>query len=201
MGTRNLVAVYAGGDYRIAQYGQWDGYPDGEGLTVLRFLHKMNRDEFTEKVLATRWISDHEIENLWVECGAERGSDLVPMAVSNRFAQEHPELSRDTGGAILDIVNERKPGIKLSNSIKFASNSLFCEWAYVVDLDKGTFEVYKGFNKRKLGKKQRFYWLEAKQGEKKTPTSREYHPVRRVAVWPLGALPTNEEFLSKFKRD
>ena len=27
MGTRNLTAVYLDGEYKIAQYGQWDGLP------------------------------------------------------------------------------------------------------------------------------------------------------------------------------
>ena len=35
MGTRNLTIVYYDGDYRVAQYGQWDGYPEGAGIEVL----------------------------------------------------------------------------------------------------------------------------------------------------------------------
>lgn len=31
MGTRNLTAVYLDGQYKVAQYGQWDGYPEGQG--------------------------------------------------------------------------------------------------------------------------------------------------------------------------
>lgn len=31
MGTRNLTAVYLDGQYKVAQYGQWDGYPEGRG--------------------------------------------------------------------------------------------------------------------------------------------------------------------------
>lgn len=38
MGTRNLTAVYLDGQYKVAQYGQWDGYPEGQGITVLTFL-------------------------------------------------------------------------------------------------------------------------------------------------------------------
>ena len=38
MGTRHLIIVWYKGKYRIAQYGQWDGYPSGQGLRVLRFL-------------------------------------------------------------------------------------------------------------------------------------------------------------------
>ena len=45
MGTRNLTIVFMDGKYRVAQYGQWDGYPEGQGLTCLRFV----RDQMNEK--------------------------------------------------------------------------------------------------------------------------------------------------------
>lgn len=38
MGTRNLVAVQIDGQYKIAQYGQWGGYPEGKGVDALTFL-------------------------------------------------------------------------------------------------------------------------------------------------------------------
>jgi len=28
MGTRNLTCVMKDGQYKVAQYGQWDGYPE-----------------------------------------------------------------------------------------------------------------------------------------------------------------------------
>ena len=37
----------------------------------------------------------------------------------------------------------------LVNEKAFAGDSLFCEWAYVLDLDKETLEIYHGFNKDK----------------------------------------------------
>ena len=40
MGTRHLIAVMADGKYQVAQYGQWDGYPSGQGVSVLTFCGK-----------------------------------------------------------------------------------------------------------------------------------------------------------------
>ncbi len=35
MGTRHLIIVYYKGKYRIAQYGQWDGYPSGKQIEMV----------------------------------------------------------------------------------------------------------------------------------------------------------------------
>lgn len=73
--------------------------------------------------------------------------------------------------------------VPLVSSLGFAADSLFCEWAYVVDLDKNTFEVYEGFNQRKLGEGQRFFFLQ------KTET--EYFPVRLKSKCSISELPTD----------
>ena len=39
MGTRNLTLVKdKEGKTKVAQYGQWDGYPEGQGSTILNFI-------------------------------------------------------------------------------------------------------------------------------------------------------------------
>lgn len=42
MGTRNLTMVMVDGVYKVAQYGQWDGYPSGQGITVFIFSRNWN---------------------------------------------------------------------------------------------------------------------------------------------------------------
>ena len=34
MGTRHITAVVAEGQFVVAQYGQWDGYPLGQEMTL-----------------------------------------------------------------------------------------------------------------------------------------------------------------------
>lgn len=38
MGTRHLICVFYQGRFVVAQYGQWDGYPEGQGVKILKFL-------------------------------------------------------------------------------------------------------------------------------------------------------------------
>ena len=64
---------------------------------------------------------------------------------------------------------------KLVNREEFAGDILLCEWAYVVDLQKGVFEVYEGFQKEPLDKSERFYSF-SQQLEHRRDT---YYPVKR----------------------
>ena len=47
----------------------------------------------------------------------------------------------------------------LQNTIDFAADSLFCEFVYVVDFDKNTYEIFEGFNKNFLDPNERFSFL------------------------------------------
>lgn len=190
MGTRHLIAVYIDGEPKVAQYGQWDGYPSGQGLDVLAFLRAMDRDAFARKVRAAEWISDDEWRKRQVEFGIDPDSHWISSDIANARDRKYPECSRDTGAGILSLVSDSPPGIKLVNSIDFAGDGLFCEWAYVIDLDSGVFEVYSGFHK-KPHTNGRFAEF-ARQGE--------YAPVCLVATYPLNALPDDKQFLLDCER-
>lgn len=184
MDTRNLTAVKLDGEYRIAQYCQWDGYPAGQGDTVLDFLRTWDRPRFEANLRQCSWISKEEMQQLWVDCGSD--GDSATFEVSDRFKEKHPELHRDTGARVLALVQE-KP-LKLDNQIGFAADSLFCEWAYVIDLDENVLEVYKGFNKGPLDTTARFGHLPAE-----THGGTVYHPIAMAVRYPLDDLPTVEE--------
>ena len=67
MGTRHLTIVVSEGQYKVAQYGQWDGYPTGQGKTVTRFIMENLRQQdtfehFKGRVDACKFISDEEID-------------------------------------------------------------------------------------------------------------------------------------------
>ena len=81
-------------------------------------------------------------------------------------------------------------GIGLQNAIDFAGDSLFCEWAYVIDLDKGTLEVYQGFNEDAVPAGERF----AEAPREKEDSA--FYPVRHAHTWSLDALPSDADFLS-----
>lgn len=178
MGTRHLIAVQVGGEYKIAQYGQWDGYPSGQGLDVLKFLNTYSRDAFIEKVRAASFATKEDFEAIDQRVKDEGIKD---------WAEVWPHLSRDAGAKILQMVNDAPAGIKLRNSIGFAGDSLFCEWAYVIDFDANVLEVYRGFNKSPLAKDERFAKIPDLE------KNAEYTPIRRAARYSLDALPTVDQ--------
>lgn len=183
MGTRNLTVVYKNGEYKVAQYGQWDGYPEGLGITLLNFLKNVNMDSFRNAVDNVSFYTEEEIKEIR-ELVEERRT-LIP---NYDWSEDFPQLSRDTGGYILNLITFKGVN-KVDNSINFAADSLFCEWAYVIDLDKNTFEVYEGFNEKPLGPNERFNFL-------KREGSQRYYPVKLCASFDLLSLPTQEDFLS-----
>lgn len=194
MGTRNLTMVVKGGDYKVAQYCQWDGYPSGQGATVLTFLRdEMDRGRFEAAVAAAREISEEDLKALWKECGADRDDGFVTMEVANEFKKRYPWLHRDCGADVLKIIQDCGGDIALNLALAFVKDSLFCEWAYVVDLDANVLEVYEGFNTKPLAESDRFFSEESPRNE--------YWPIRLAKSYPLDALPTDDEFQADLAQD
>ena len=197
MGTRHLIAVHVDGEYPIAQYGQWDGYPDGQGLTVLTFLREqMRRDELITKAKSAQEMTQEMRDAELAACG-HSGGEWVSLDVSDKYNAQHPQLSRDTGAKILAMVQDGEAGMLLSRQLDFAGGSLMCEWAYVVDFDKNTFEVFKGFNKSPLDPSERFAHLAI--DDYVTARGERYYQVKLAHSWPLDALPDDDAFVAAFK--
>lgn len=195
MGTRNLTAVYIDGEYKVAQYGQWDGYPEGQGLTVLHFLRdEMDEDVFKRAVRNSTYITPKKLKKLWEKYGADKDGFILSID-ADRMKMKHPEFSRDTGAEILSLIQSKPDGMKLNDNIGFAADSLFCEWAWVIDFDAGTFEAFEGFNRNgPLEEGERFFFL--------NPLAEDgYYPVKKVAEWSLDGLPSDEDFLAAFKSE
>lgn len=181
MGTRHLIAVKLDGQYQIAQYGQWDGHPSGQGADVLDFLGKWDRPTFEAKLRAAHWMTDADYQTNNARIKRENIVD---------WQRIWPELSRDTGAKILQLVQDAEPGIKLRNQIDFAANSLMCEWGYVIDLDANTLEIFKGFQKNPLPEGDRFAGFVP---EDKDEAVDGYHPIRCIALYTLDDLPTKKQ--------
>jgi hypothetical protein len=176
MGTRNLTCVVHGGQFKIAQYGQFDGYPAGQGSTILEFLHKFDRAQFEKKLALCRFANDVE-------------DHAMLVALGKNWLNKYPQMSREIAGEILQFVMGSDGELLLQDKSIFAADSVMCEWAYVVDLDKNVFEIYKGFNKSKaVG---RFAEMEMPEW-----CHKEYFQVTLLKSYHLSELPTRDQFIA-----
>ena len=91
MGTRNLTMVISNGETKVAQYGQWDGYPDGQGKTALEFLRGVDLEKFKERLKSIHWLTKEQSEEI----------DKLPDWLWQKL---HPYLSRDRGADILNLI-------------------------------------------------------------------------------------------------
>lgn len=148
MGTRHMIGVIKGGTYRVGQYGQWDGYPEGQGYTVLDIMRNVNLDAFNQSIEHCKFVDQKRVREMYVEAGdsPDNTSGFIDMAIADKFRELYPSMSRDTGAKILEIVmsaTEEKP-VELFDQHDFLDDETFCEFAYVVNLDTKKLICYAG---------------------------------------------------------
>ncbi len=179
MGTRHLIMVVKNSKPVIAQYGQWDGYPDGQGAVVLKFLKGMKRANFEKALENCRFGDNEETAKLW------------------EIPKHRAFMTRDNGAKILSMVNEATDEVVLQDQSTFAEDSLMCEWVYVLDMDTDTLEVYEGFNEAPVPKDNRFQG----EGQSTHDGGTTYYPVVKKMEWQFDNLPSEKEFIHILSND
>jgi hypothetical protein len=128
MGTRNLTKVInKAGQTVVAQYGQWDGYPSGQGLTALYHAH--NAKMIEDNLSKCYFPSQEELDNI----------NSIIGASNKPIAETYPTLSRDTCADILGYVAYATQNVPLVNHSEFEFDKLFCEGVYTIDFQQRKF--------------------------------------------------------------
>ncbi|OBT87968.1 hypothetical protein VE02_04553 [Pseudogymnoascus sp. 03VT05] len=168
MGTRHLICVFHRGRFVIAQYGQFDGYPEVQGHALTTFLlvpgnilrlkaglahiYTPTASEVAEfEKSITRQNEEHHAAKL-------RGE----ASVMSRMKPSCPSMWCLTSAGVLEVVAGAEGGkeVPIRQELGFIHDGLFCEWAYVVDLDAEVLEVFNGVEKEYEGSSQRFKGVE-----------------------------------------
>jgi hypothetical protein len=145
MGTRNLTKVIdKDGITRVAQYGQWDGYPSYSGTRMLSFISEHSMLDKIELSLAKcRFVTQEVIDNAWFSYEAvSKWEDIRQQ--TNGFHITYPSLSRDTGVDILKVIVYSNEDVILSDESSFETDGLFCEGVYTLNYQ--TREFISWFN-------------------------------------------------------
>ena len=142
MGTRNLTVVKnLEGTTKVAQYGQWDGYPQHSGIVALEFLRdKVNRDNLLVQLQQVEFIDEEEANAIYEGFDHD---DNDPT----KYLNAYPGLHRDTGIGILKVVADSMNTIKSIDNTEFANDTLFCEGIYEVDFSTNKFTTIYADNK------------------------------------------------------
>lgn len=140
MSTRGAYGFRINGVDKLT-YNHGDSYPSYLGSVMLQFIQNHSIDELRE--IAERITPVISSEHATAEQVAEL-SKYADLRVSSGNPAEWYVLLRAAQGDPEAWANGLNYYTDDSN---FVYSSLFCEWAYIINLDEGVLEVYKGFNK------------------------------------------------------
>jgi hypothetical protein len=166
MGTRHLTIIKHEGQIKLANYGQWDGYPSGQGRNIIEYLRgeavpktdfkgtvqeeipavQYNREMLIDGLKHTREVTDDEMTAIFRGLGMEpdkEGSVWMNLDQAKEYHRKHAALSRDTGSDILKLVQKASfthPLLVRSN-LDFGKDSS-CEYVWLMDLDADELQMY-----------------------------------------------------------
>lgn len=178
MGTRGLYGFYKNGVTK-AVYNQFDTYPTGLGKIMFNFVKKHWKKMLThfDKIEIVKEDSKPTKKQLKRALQYCKPDLNVSMQSINDWycvlhdAQNNPEIYAKGLDLLLDATD-------------FIKDSLFCEWAYIMNLDNMTLEIYKGFNKRKQSVKKNRYMANAIKDEQ------GYYPCKLITIYPFEIIAT-----------
>jgi hypothetical protein len=130
-----------------AMYNHYDSYPTGLGEDLVKWILDRQGDfsETIEQFDRLTAIDESVAPTTDQKLALLR---YLNLNVSAQSSDDWYALLRDTQGNPAEAL---KAGFYV-DYFKFGFDSLFCEWAYVVDLDRQVLDVYKGFANTSNGK-------------------------------------------------
>ena len=165
MSTRGAVGFVVDGEEKIT-YNHFDSYPECLGLNTLGIVNELAQDIPKTFNLAKN----------------------IEMIASD-------DPASDDLHAIEGELDKYLVSGKMVDNKSFMLDSLFCEWAYLMNLDTNMFEIYRGFNTTPneiLGR------YATKQAAKYSDADydNEYYGVILVKEYRLDNLPSDVDFLN-----
>lgn len=138
MGTRSSIGVHVNGKDKLT-YNQYDGYPTGVGKDVFKQVCDLIQSEGWDKV-----------KKMAVKLRQVKSNRKFTAKQKEKYGQYWEQVSTGTDMYSLLRGLQGELGLMLKEGIMTESNaficdSLYCEWAYILNVDEKTFEIYQGF--------------------------------------------------------
>ena len=246
MGTRNFMIIKLQNltglskrqlkEFCLMQYCQWDGYPEGQGVTILNFLRKIMKEnrweEFCEKCsklerdltkgpsyeeydflipvqdddehvaldkIKTTFVKDKDKEKDVYIAGkwGYKENFAVTRSVFEELTSSPETLKRkinymkahsgETGAKMLDLIMNDQVREVVFCEEDWPSNSVFCEWGYLIDCTTKELLVYS-------------IKIEEKEEEKYQENPLSFlNAIPLVGRFKIDDLPSDEKFCNELK--
>lgn len=147
MSTRGLMGIKKKGELK-SQYNHFDSYVSGLGKYIIETINDIPKEKRIKKLSDTfdnivlvdnNTKPTKELINYCIE------NNVVNLIVSNRTVEDLYCLLHETQGELSLYLN----GFKyMLNGNDFINDTLFCEYAYVINLDTNTLDITFGWENR-----------------------------------------------------
>jgi len=145
MSTRGLYGIRKNGIDK-ATYNHFDSYPDGLGWDVVRFCLDNDIDSLDRFFDLIELVNENDMPTKeQVEHCTSLGLD--DTNVSQKSLYDWYCLLRNMQGnfGMYQKMIDGRNKIYMIDNIDFIKDSLFCEFAYIINLDDNVLEFYSGF--------------------------------------------------------
>jgi len=195
MSTRGAVLIAQKGKIK-GFYNHSDSYPGGLGEHIIKALKNIEKskggwEQFKENCLKVKLVREDAKPSKELQ---ERYVGYSDTGVSTGTLEEWYCLLRNLQGVqYLKEIHKGKVEHMVDSS-SFPKDSLFCEYAYVIDLDKMVLEFYKGF--QEVPQKGNRFGVKPDKSEHRTTV---YYPCAKVGEIHLIGISTDRKTIKTMR--
>ena len=148
MGTRGAYGIRLNGQDKVF-YNGYDSYPSVLGNDMLKVVRRYTTDELEDFFDSLEDVSGRNITPEDIEACSSYGLSFRNVGTGDDWYS----LLRDVQGDLATQIKLKIPFYE--DATDFLDDPLFCEWAYIINLDDDTLEVYGGYD-RQSGSNSRY---------------------------------------------
>ena len=179
MSTRGALGFYKNGNTK-ATYNHSDSYPSYLGVHLLKELRGFSIEKLNDAFKNIIMVNEDDVPT---DADIKQYSKYANEGVSTGKKTEWYVLLRASQGSLKPYISGEIQ--HMIDGADFLKDSLFCEWAYIVNLDTNKFEVWKGFNTTRHPSRY----------EIAEPQEDKYFAVKLLKSYSLKNLPKDMDFL------
>lgn len=140
MGTRGSYGFFKDGESKLT-YNHFDSYPTGLGFEVVKFIKKHSNKELNNMFDSLALVKEKDYPTQQEEV------NLKKLGFGTEYKNKKLTWYEILGSHFGDL-NLYSNGLNyMIDYTDFIKESLFCEWAYIINLNSNELEIYVGFQK------------------------------------------------------